>query len=165
MYISLSSTFDPNTAFGGTWQRFGAGRCLWGVGPTDGRLGGNVSPSLPNITGDLDSYSVGSYEPPQGAFKGYTAGDSVVENCAGAAYHYKTAAEGGEGCFVDGKKVHCKGTHVKVNASDDPSSYALYDGIDARATFDASRSNSTYNNTSGDVVPSSIGVIFWQRVS
>ena len=74
-------------------------RDLWGVGPTDGRLGGNVSPSLPNITGDLDSYSVGSYEPPQGAFKGYTAGDSVVENCAGAAYHYKTAAEGGEGCL------------------------------------------------------------------
>ena len=140
-------------------------RDLWGVGPTDGRLGGNVSPSLPTITGDLDSYSVGSYDPPQGAFKVYTAGDSVVENCAGAAHHYKTTAEGGEGCFVDGKKVHCKGTHVKVNASDDPSSYALYDGIDARATFDASRSNSTYNNTSGDVVPSSIGVIFWRRVS
>lgn len=32
VYISISSTFNPNTSFGGTWERFGQGRTLIGEG-------------------------------------------------------------------------------------------------------------------------------------
>ena len=32
VYISISSKFNPNTSFGGTWERFGQGRTLIGEG-------------------------------------------------------------------------------------------------------------------------------------
>ena len=32
VYISISSNFNPNTSFGGTWERFGEGRTLIGEG-------------------------------------------------------------------------------------------------------------------------------------
>lgn len=32
VYISISSNFNPNTSFGGTWERFGQGRTLIGEG-------------------------------------------------------------------------------------------------------------------------------------
>lgn len=32
VYISISSNFNPNTSFGGTWARFGQGRTLIGEG-------------------------------------------------------------------------------------------------------------------------------------
>lgn len=32
VYISISSNFNPNTSFGGTWVRFGQGRTLIGEG-------------------------------------------------------------------------------------------------------------------------------------
>lgn len=32
VYISISSNFNPNTSFGGTWEQFGQGRTLIGEG-------------------------------------------------------------------------------------------------------------------------------------
>ena len=65
VYISLSSTFDPNTSFGGTWTRFGAGRCLWGVGSNNSGLGSNIEAGLPDIEGEYpfgaDGYNIISY--------------------------------------------------------------------------------------------------------
>lgn len=35
VYISISSNFNPNTSFGGKWERFGQGRTLIGEGTGD----------------------------------------------------------------------------------------------------------------------------------
>jgi hypothetical protein len=35
VYISISYNFNPNTSFGGTWERFGQGRTLIGEGTGD----------------------------------------------------------------------------------------------------------------------------------
>lgn len=52
VYISLSSSFDPNTSFGGTWTKFGAGKCLWGVDSNNSGLGSNIEAGLPDIEGN-----------------------------------------------------------------------------------------------------------------
>ncbi len=36
VYISVDSSFNPNTAFEGTtWEQFGQGKCLWGANNGD----------------------------------------------------------------------------------------------------------------------------------
>ena len=48
IYISTSPTFNPNTAWGGTWKKTAAGRCLIGENDTYpiGSIGGESSHTL-----------------------------------------------------------------------------------------------------------------------
>jgi hypothetical protein len=49
VYISISSNFNPNTSFGGTWERFGQGRTLIGEGT--GNDGSTTMSFTANSTG------------------------------------------------------------------------------------------------------------------
>lgn len=51
VYISISSNFNPNTSFGGTWERFGQGRTL--VGEGTGNDGVTSKTFTANSTGGL----------------------------------------------------------------------------------------------------------------
>ena len=78
VYISLNAAFNPNTSFGGSWVRFGQGRCLWGVDDNNTNLGNSIEAGLPNITGtypfgaDGYNHTATSADPGGGAiyFKG-----------------------------------------------------------------------------------------------
>ena len=51
VYISISSNFNPNTSFGGKWERFGQGRTL--VGEGTGNDGVTSMTFTANSTGGL----------------------------------------------------------------------------------------------------------------
>lgn len=57
VYISISSNFNPNTSFGGTWERFGQGRTLIGEGT--GNDGSTSMTFTANSTGGEYSRSFG----------------------------------------------------------------------------------------------------------
>lgn len=50
IYMSMDSSFDPNTVWGGTWEKIEAGRFIEATA-TAGQVGTNVAAGLPNITG------------------------------------------------------------------------------------------------------------------
>ena len=49
VYISVYGQFDPNVSFGGTWERFGSGRCLWGAKLDNSDLGETIEAGLPEV--------------------------------------------------------------------------------------------------------------------
>ena len=57
VYITIEPTFDPNEAFEGTsWERFGAGRCLWGANEDNSNVGSEIEAGLPcNVTSAVTS--------------------------------------------------------------------------------------------------------------
>lgn len=71
VYISISSNFNPNTSFGGTWERFGQGRTLIGEGEgwdgitgltfTAGTIGGEYKHKL--TIDEMPSHSHTYYSP------------------------------------------------------------------------------------------------------
>ena len=71
VYISISSNFNPNTSFGGTWERFGQGRTLVGEGTgndgstsmnfTAGSTGGEYKHKLTIAEMPLHHHSRGTY--------------------------------------------------------------------------------------------------------
>ena len=56
VYISISSNFNPNTSFGGTWERFGQGRTLIGEGT--GNDGSTSMKFTASSTGGSYNYSM-----------------------------------------------------------------------------------------------------------
>ena len=55
VYISLSSTFDPNTIYNGTWELIKEGIFLEAT--TDNtKVGAETEAGLPNLYGEFDSY-------------------------------------------------------------------------------------------------------------
>lgn len=61
IYISTSATFNPNTAWGGTWQQTASGRCLIGANDTYplGSMGGESTHTL--TIEELPQHSHGIY--------------------------------------------------------------------------------------------------------
>ena len=52
IYLSMNDTFNPNTAFGGVWEKIQTGRYLQA---TDNGAGNLINESLPNITGEINT--------------------------------------------------------------------------------------------------------------
>ena len=63
VYISVYGQFDPNVSFGGTWERFGSGRCLWGAKLDNSDLGVTISAGLPTIPNHSHDLIIGSVMP------------------------------------------------------------------------------------------------------
>ena len=64
VYVTFSSTFDPNSAFSGTWERCAQGRALVGVDPSNPLFNaanknyGSPNAIVPEHTHSVDSNSV-----------------------------------------------------------------------------------------------------------
>lgn len=56
VYLSVDASFNPSTAFGGTWVAFGEGRMLLGIDPNNNSLS-NTETAVPAIDTDLDDSS------------------------------------------------------------------------------------------------------------
>lgn len=79
IYISTSSTFNPQTAWGGTWKRTADGRCL---------IGANDTYPLGSTGGEAAHYLTGNEMPPHG-------------HSAGKAASFKLANEGIASSAID----------------------------------------------------------------
>lgn len=90
VYISISSNFNPNTSFGGTWARFGQGRTLIGEGTgndgntsmtfTANSTGGEYKNKHYHVTSfgwDMEAFYTGR---PDGASNSDYSRASVVSN-------------------------------------------------------------------------------------
>ena len=91
VYISISSNFNPNTSFGGKWERFGQGRTLVGEGTgndgttsmnfTAGSSGGEYKHKHTTKT------EFPKYQPYKSGFGlKYCQGESVMENPLSSDY-------------------------------------------------------------------------------
>ena len=65
IYISTSPTFDPATAWGGTWKKTADGRCL---------IGANSTYPLGSTGGEAAHYLTGNEMPPHGHSAGKASG-------------------------------------------------------------------------------------------
>lgn len=65
IYISTSSTFNPQSAWGGTWRKTADGRCL---------IGANDTYPLGSTGGEAAHYLTGNEMPPHGHTAGKAAG-------------------------------------------------------------------------------------------
>lgn len=81
VYISISSNFNPNTSFGGTWERFGQGRTLIGEGT--GNDGSTSMTFTANSTGGEYKHKLTVDEMP--SHDHYLSGYS---NAFGSSYYY-----------------------------------------------------------------------------
>lgn len=70
VYISISSNFNPNTSFGGTWERFGQGRTLIGEGT--GNDGSTSMTFTANATGGEYKHKLTVDEIPSHSHKYYS---------------------------------------------------------------------------------------------
>lgn len=140
IYTSIDSTFDPNTAWGGTWEKIAAGKFLEAT-ETAADVGTNAAAGLPNIEGAFSSgISSGAVsamltvlgDGATGAFKAHN-------NYTGQARY------GTENFTIQGGDV--TGNNWATGA-----------------TFDASRSNSIYGSST-TVHPESIKVFIWKRTA
>ena len=177
VYISVnarSAPFQNIPNCRSTWVQLSTGRTLWNVETTD-QLGATVECGLPNIVGKLDSYSVGAYEEPLGAFRGIYSGDVLPGlydySSDGAGLGCSAWGSGNhaiENCYVtvgsDKKPVCCKGVHVKTVTTLSGARHEVYDGIDAMVSFDASRCSEAYGRSTG-VQPASIKTTMWKRIA
>ena len=165
VYISLSATFDPNTSFGGTWERFGVGKCLWGVGPKTNEVGTDLAGTLPNIKGNLSGagnialFDRAANENNDNLFspKDYNA-DNVVSLWS-IPHEYPDADYTGKQPIIL-KNDSATGLEIRLN----PSCAKLGGGEFNDVEFNAHECNSKYAD--GAVVrPESVGVIFWKRTA
>ena len=169
MYISIDHSIRTGKATGqyqgitayelfpGTWWIiFGEGRCLWGS-DANAQLGVGINAGLPNITGELDSYSIGSCEAPTGAFR-----HKMASEVPGGSSNCRVDHTGEWGDYTgQSDKVYCKGVHAQHVTSEQ---HTTFDGIDAVAVLDASRSSSIYGSSS-TVQPPAVTCVFYRRVS
>lgn len=157
VYLSLNASFDPNTSFGGTWERFGTGKCLIGTDSNNTLLGEAVDPLLPNITGQLGvdvSDNIGDTEDNKKVYEGLVWGGN------GALYKKQVNAPA-SGSVNAGRMQFSHDGAIFADTIVDGKAVVVSD----RILLDASRSNSVYGTTENIVRPNSIGVIFWKRTA
>lgn len=140
IYTSIEATFDPNTAWGGTWEKITAGKFLEAT-ETAADVGTNVAAGLPNIEGAFNSSS------PNNTTSAMLTTFGLSTNGAFRAHNnYTGTARFGESTFGVTTGDHTDGSWA------------------TGATFDASRSNSIYGSST-TVQPESIKVFIWKRVA
>lgn len=99
VYISISSNFNPNTSFGGTWERFGQGRTLIGEGT--GNDGSTSMTFTANSTGGEYKHKLTVDEMPSHDhyISGYSSafGTSYYYNLIGGVNNYGSKSTGKNG--------------------------------------------------------------------
>lgn len=88
VYMTTDTSFDPNTYFGGTWQKLPDGVFLRNAGGNAGNVGTTQEESLPNIRGNFSSsrLALGSLNA-SGAFA--DSSEPVTGSYSGSGYsHY-----------------------------------------------------------------------------
>ena len=142
IYTTIDKTFDPGTAFGGTWSVIGNGRCLFGLSRDSSDVGQEINSTLPKL--DV-------------TFSGSTANVSITQqmvNGAGTATNNQSRpAIGAGGGSVQGSFT-ATGTVSIPNGA-----------ISATTQRNGSSQSVVCNNENNDVRPPSIGVIFWKRTA
>ena len=69
VYMTTDTSFDPNTYFGGTWQKLPDGVFIRNAGGDAGAVGTTQQESLPDIRGTLGTNAIGEDFETEGAFK------------------------------------------------------------------------------------------------
>lgn len=85
IYISMNSSFNPNTAWGGTWTKIEAGRFIEAT-TTAAQVAGTVEPGLPNITGEV--YGDEVTRDTNVTYTGAFSATGKNGNFAGGGYNY-----------------------------------------------------------------------------
>ena len=91
VFLSVSDSFNPQTAWGGEWSKISSGYCLWTTTINNGDATGTIGPGLPDFSGQLNAANNTAYaESCSGAFSGAnTTGD-----------HHKSRGYNGERYMV-----------------------------------------------------------------
>lgn len=145
VYISLNASFNPNTSFGGSWDRFGQGRCLWGVDDNNTNLGGMVNPGLPNITGTVSGYQ---------QLKLYDVSSGALQTNNQDTFSDRS---------VKMQQITCTETQNTAAECDVENTASTVFGRND-FNFNANRSSSIYGS-SETVQPPAVNVIFWKRTA
>lgn len=80
IFISADETFDPNKAWGGTWEQVAQGRTLFGAGTLNGityTAGETIDAGLPNISGSMGL-----------AYSDYNAGNTNYDAFVTPPFYY-----------------------------------------------------------------------------
>lgn len=104
IYISTSSTFNPQTTWGGTWRKTADGRCL---------IGANDTYPLGSTGGEAAHYLTGNEMPPHGHSAGLADGFKLSnEGIARSAIdHYSN-----QFLYID-QSSHSASSFLSTNAS------------------------------------------------
>lgn len=102
LYLTMKSGL-PDTYLGGTWEKIGVGKTLWGASAVSD-LGVELKAGLPNITG-------------------YIYGDEVSRDCAVTCGGAFTFGGGGVGGFMGGNFIYKLTNGFKMDASKSNSIY------------------------------------------
>ena len=156
VYTTIDPTFNPNTAFGGTWEVFATGRCLLGVALDSENVNRNISPKLPNITGTFGvdvSDNVGNWTLPNNT-EARVAEGLVWGGTGALGKNVRYGADNGRLQFYHDSTI--------VPTTKESGKPLL---VSDEILFDANKSCGIYtkNNTT-EVIPNSVGVIFWRRI-
>ena len=85
IYISTSSTFNPQTVWGGTWRKTADGRCL---------IGANDTYPLGSTGGEAAHYLTGNEMPPHGHTAGKASGFKLAnEGIASSAIDHNSSKQ------------------------------------------------------------------------
>ena len=139
IYTTINANFDPNTSFGGTWQKIASGKCLFGADNI--HLAGNeIQAGLPNVQAQVSI-------------------NNLSTSIGGSHSHKILKADLTVGSIVDpGKGLGISQT--KVDSS-------VYNGhvhtINGTGTITIE--NTGLYGMSDTVQPPAIAVIFWQRTA
>lgn len=79
LYFNINN-IDPSTYFGGTWERYGKGRVLVGVNPSDSNF------STVNKTGGSATHTLTSAQMPQHSHQISAGVDSVASTTSGVGF-------------------------------------------------------------------------------
>lgn len=114
VYISIDYSFNPNVSFGGTWIRFGEGRCLWGANIDNSNLGNEIAPGLPTPSVSTTGGSVSAVESvPQMGILNETEGNIYY---VGAPASAKNLSVSGISSSVLGDAIYGKSRTVQPPA-------------------------------------------------
>ena len=139
IYTTINANFDPNTSFGGTWQKIASGKCLFGADNI--HLAGNeIQAGLPNVQAQVSI-------------------NNLSTSIGGSHSHKILKADLTTGSIVDpGKGLGISQT--KIDSS-------VYNGhvhtINGTGTITIE--NTGLYGMSDTVQPPAIAVIFWQRTA
>ena len=146
IYMSTSST-NPGTIFGGTWEAFAIGRTLIGVASngTAGSTGGSssVSISTSNIPSHTHTYTAGGTV--SSTFTGNSVASSANGNHSHTFYFYNSGTEASGYGLVN--KSHGFGGRVYVNGQNESTTTSTYNTSHTHSVTPVGTVTSTFSGT------------------
>lgn len=97
IYTTIDGTFDPSTAFGGTWESIGAGKCLFGADGSNYDAGDTIAAGLPNIKAHIKgNYMWGSSTTQTGAMRSVKYSNTGLDGGGSNSYDLSFDASKGQ---------------------------------------------------------------------